>query len=76
MPDAAEDSFRSIFERALPGIFQTTPGGNYIRANPALARIYGYESPAEMLEILTDIGRQLYVDPNRRAEFVDRKSVV
>ena len=69
-PDAAEDSFRHIFERALPGIFQTTPGGNYIRANPALARIYGYESPAQMLEELTDIGRQLYVDPNRRSEFV------
>jgi PAS domain S-box-containing protein len=70
VPDAAEDSFRDIFERALPGIFQTTPGGNYIRANPALARIYGYESPAQMLEMLTDIGRQLYVDPDRRGEFV------
>ncbi len=70
MPEAGDDSFRSIFERAVPGIFQTTPGGNYIRANPALARIYGYDSPAQMLEILTDIGRQLYVDPNRRAEFV------
>jgi len=69
-PDTAEDSFRSIFERAVPGIFQTTPGGNYIRANPALARIYGYESPNQMLEELTDIGRQLYVDPNRRNEFV------
>jgi PAS domain S-box-containing protein len=69
-PDAAEDSFRHIFERALPGIFQTTPGGNYIRANPALARIYGYDSPAQMLEELTDIGRQLYVDRNRRNEFV------
>jgi PAS domain S-box-containing protein len=69
-PDATDDSFRHIFERALPGIFQTTPGGNYIRANPALARIYGYESPAQMLEELTDIGRQLYVDGNRRSEFV------
>jgi PAS domain S-box-containing protein len=69
--DDAENSFRSIFERAVPGIFQTTPGGNYIRANPALARIYGYDSPAEMLETLTDIGRQLYVDPNRRREFIE-----
>ncbi len=68
--DGAEDSFRHIFERALPGIFQTTPGGNYIRANPALARIYGYDTPSQMLEELTDIGRQLYVDSNRRSEFV------
>jgi len=69
--DDAEDSFRSIFERAVPGIFQTTPGGNYIRANPALARIYGYDSPAQMLEMLTDIGRQLYVESNRRCEFIE-----
>ena len=69
--DEAEDSFRSIFERAVPGIFQTTPGGNYIRANPALARIYGYDSPAQMLEMLTDIGRQLYVESNRRCEFIE-----
>ncbi len=69
--DEAEDSFRSIFERAVPGIFQTTPSGNYIRANPALARIYGYDTPAQMLEILTDIGRQLYVEPDRRGEFIE-----
>jgi PAS domain S-box-containing protein len=69
--DEVEDSFRSIFERAVPGIFQTTPGGNYIRANPALARIYGYDSPAQMLEMLTDIGRQLYVEPDRRCEFIE-----
>jgi len=70
--DEAENSFRRIFERAVPGIFQTTPGGNYIRANPALARIYGYETPAEMLETLTDIGRQLYVEPTRRSEFIEQ----
>jgi PAS domain S-box-containing protein len=71
-PDGeVEDSFRNIFERAVPGIFQTTPGGNYIRANPALARIYGYDSPAQMLGMLTDIGRQLYVEPDRRSEFIE-----
>jgi PAS domain S-box-containing protein len=59
-----------MFERAPKGIFQTTPDGHYIRANRALAEIYGYESLGAMLETLTDIGRQLYVDPGRRAEFV------
>jgi PAS domain S-box-containing protein len=59
-----------MFEHALWGIFQTTLDGKYIRANAALAQIYGYESPAELMSGLTDIGRQLYVDPARRGEFV------
>jgi PAS domain S-box-containing protein len=62
--------FRSMFENAVWGIFQTTPDGHYLTVNPALARIYGYESVSEMLEALTDIGRQLYVDPTRRDEFI------
>lgn len=37
--------------------------------NPALAKIYGYDSPKEMLESITDIGTQLYVDPEKRDEF-------
>ena len=63
-------SYRSIFENAVEGIFQTTPTGRYLRANRALAEIYGYESSAQMLAELTDINRQIYVDPNRRAEFI------
>jgi Amt family ammonium transporter len=66
----AEQEYRSIFENALEGIFQTTPDGRYLNANPALARIYGYESPEEMIHGLQDIGRQLYVDAIRRDEFV------
>ncbi len=65
----AEEKYRTIFENAVDGIFQTTPDGHYISANPALARIYGYESPEELIISLTDIGKQLYVDPNRRSEF-------
>jgi phosphoserine phosphatase RsbU/P len=66
----AEKKFRSIFENAVEGIFQTTPDGRYLSANPALTRIYGYDSPAELISTLTDIGRLLYVDPNRRADFI------
>lgn len=62
--------YRDMFENALWGIFQTTADGQYLQANPALARIYGYDSPEEMLSRLTNIERQLYVDPNRRGEFV------
>ncbi|MEW5859454.1 MAG: ATP-binding protein [Cyanobacteriota bacterium] len=66
----AEEKYRSIFENAVEGIFQTTPDGRYISVNPALARIYGYASPEELIAHLTDIKRQLYVDPNRRDEFL------
>ena len=63
---------RSMFEHATWGIFRTTPEGRYLSANPALARIYGYASPMELQQALTDIGGQLYVDPARRDEFVAR----
>jgi PAS domain S-box-containing protein len=65
----AEERFRSIFDNTIEGIFQTTPDGHYIAANPALARIYGYETADELTARLTDIAGQLYVDPSRRGEF-------
>src|SRR6202140_4947253 len=65
----AEQKYRSIFENATEGIFQTTPEGKYLSANPALARMYGYDSPEEMLADLVDISRQLYVEPDRRGIF-------
>ncbi|MEG4504252.1 response regulator [Microcoleus sp. F6_B4] len=65
----SETKYRSIFENAVEGIFQTTPTGHYLSGNSALAQIYGYESCTEMLAELTEIDRQFYVNPNRRAEF-------
>jgi PAS domain S-box-containing protein len=65
-----EAKYRSIFENAVEGIFQSSPDGRYITANPALAKIYGYSSPEEVTANFTDIEHQLYVDPQRRAEFV------
>lgn len=65
----AEENYRSIFENALEGIFQSSPEGRFINANPALARIYGYDSPAEMIDSITNIGEQLYVDSDKRTDF-------
>jgi len=67
---AAEAKYRSIFENAVEGIFQTSPEGRYLSANPALARMYGYDSPQELMESFNDIARQLYVDPASRQRFV------
>jgi PAS domain S-box-containing protein len=66
-----EIKYRSIFENAVEGIFQTSPGGQYLSVNPALARIYGYASVADLMTGVSDISRQLYVDPNRRRQFVE-----
>ncbi len=64
------DVYRSLFDHGLEGIFQTTPDGQYLLANNTLAQIYGYSSPQELMEALTNIGHQLYVLPGRRDEFV------
>lgn len=67
----AEAKYRNIFENAVEGIFQTTLDGCYLSANPALSRIYGYSSTAAMMQELTNIEQQLYVNPQRRAEFIE-----
>lgn len=64
----AESKYRAIFENAMEGIFQTTPEGGYVTANPAHARMLGYDSPEELISSVTDIGRQTYTDPAQRAE--------
>lgn len=65
-----EEKYHSVFDHLVEGIFQTTPEGRYLMANAALARIYGYSSPEELIQGLTDIGRRLYVEEGRRDEFV------
>jgi|GEM_PF-492684 len=65
----AEANYRGIFENAIEGMFQTSVDGRYLNANPALARMYGYASAAEMISHLANIASQLYVDPARRAQF-------
>jgi PAS domain S-box-containing protein len=66
----SEERYRSIFENAVEGIFQTTLDGRYVAVNPALARMYGYDSPEDMIASITNIASQLYVDPRRRDEFI------
>ena len=67
----AEAKYRSIFENAVEGMFQSTPQGRYLTVNPMLARLYGYHSPQDLIQNLTDINQQLYVQPDRRQEFID-----
>ncbi|MGB8602555.1 MAG: ATP-binding protein [Rhizomicrobium sp.] len=65
-----EKNYRDFFAHAIEGIFRTTPDGHYIAVNDALARIYGYDTPDDLLRALTDIATQLYIDPTRREAFM------
>ena len=65
----SEEKYHSIFENALEGIYQSTPDGRFLSVNPAMARIHGYDSPVAMMEGVTEIGHQIYVDPNTQDEF-------
>ena len=63
-----EAKYRSLFENSVEGMYQTTPAGQFIDANPAMARMLGYESPRELLSNVTSIPQQLYVEPELRSQ--------
>jgi PAS domain S-box-containing protein len=64
-----EESYRSIFENAAEGIYRSSAEGRMLRANPALARLNGYQGEDEMLTAVNDIASEWYVDPRRRDQF-------
>jgi PAS domain S-box-containing protein len=70
----AEENYRSIFEHAVEGAFQTTPGGHgrFITANQSLAAMLGYASPDELVNSVSDIGEQVYADPGQRSALAER----
>jgi PAS domain S-box-containing protein len=66
----AERKYYEIYANAVEGIYQSTKEGRFIVANPAFARMHGYDSPEELIASVTDIGRQLYVNPADRAAWI------
>jgi PAS domain S-box-containing protein len=67
---AVFDAPQDILMDAPIGIFTSTPEGRYISANPALARMYGFDSPKELIDSITDIATQVYADPEDRKGFI------
>jgi phosphoserine phosphatase RsbU/P len=65
-----KNNYYGIFDHLVEGIFRTTPDGHYLLANMALAHIYGYDSPVELMANIKDIGKRLYVEAARREDFV------
>ncbi len=66
----AEERYRSFFENATEGIFRSTVDGRLVDVNPAFARLFGFTSTKTMMEQVTSIGEQMYVNPARRKELI------
>jgi PAS domain S-box-containing protein len=65
----AEQNYRSIFENAVEGIYQTNREGRFLKANPAIANLLGYDSPGQMISAISDVAQSVYVYPEQRSEF-------
>ncbi len=68
----AEAQYQSIFENALEGIYQTTPAGKFLTANPAMAKMLGYNSPLELRDSIVDIATQLYANSDERQRMIEQ----
>lgn len=66
----ANDPYAVLFEHAVEGLYRSSPDGRFLEVNPALANILGYASPSQLLNAIGDIGSDLYVHPERRAELL------
>ena len=65
----SESRYRGIFENSVEGMYQTSPEGRYLAANLSLARLYGFDTIAALIESIGNIRENIYVDPRRRDEF-------
>ena len=70
--EANERRFRELYENAPVGIFTSSPEGRYLMANTRLAEVYGYDTPDRLLEDVSSIQQQIYVDPEEREKLVQR----
>jgi len=66
----AEAKYRGIFENAVIGIYQSTPEGRLLSVNPAMAAMFGYDSPEDMITAVLDLGHQVFVNPEDRKDLV------
>ncbi len=68
----AEESYRKLFDSSIDGIYVTTPEGQLLNANPALARMMGYDTARDLIDGVADVASTIYLDPAMRAEYQKR----
>jgi Amt family ammonium transporter len=66
----AQQQYQSIFDHSIEGIYQTYPDGSFRTANPAMAEIFGFDSPDQLCDQVRDIAATLYADPSQRDRFI------
>ena len=62
----SEQRLRLLYEAAPVGIFQSYPNGRYLYTNKRLAKMYGYDSPADLIKSVKSISQEIYTDPQER----------
>ena len=60
--------YRALLDRVPVGLYRTAPDGRIVDVNPALAHIFGFETPAELLAAPA---RSVYADPADRDRWID-----
>jgi PAS domain S-box-containing protein len=66
----SEQKYRSIYENALSGIFRSTSQGRFLSLNPASVKMFGYASEEEIINTITDIGKQVYANKEERSKII------
>ena len=67
----AEQNFSDLFESTTEGIFRSSPEGQFVNVNAAMAKIFGYTSPEEMIETITSISTQIHLSADSRRKFIE-----
>jgi len=67
----SEAKYRALYENSINGIFRSAPDGHLLEVNPAYAHMFGYNSPAEIIAAINNVGAQLYLYPEQRKEVID-----
>ena len=67
----SEYRYRNIFENSAEGIFQSSVDGKFLSVNPAMAKIYGYDSPEDMVNSITNISKQIHANAAAREKFTE-----
>ena len=62
--EKSEARYKNRFDHSPVGVYRSTLAGTFVELNSAMARMMGYDTEQEALRDLTDLSRQLYVDPN------------
>lgn len=63
----SETRYRGLYNNVPAGLYRTTPEGEFLEANPALARMLGFRAPEDLMRTPAPM---LYVNPEDRERWI------